>query len=203
MSKTRLENLTDGVFAIVMTLLVIEIKVPDVHGPLAEALQGLAPLFVSYFLSFAVLSAFWLSHHGIFHFMIRTINRQFIQLNILYLSFVALIPFSAHLLGSHPHDQVAVMWYGANIALVIVALFIMLTYAIRCKEIENERISKRTLWQAGIRNGLTFGMAVLGMFVSYYSISTAIFLYLIPAIFNAIPGSLNFLEWLVGMRIPE
>lgn len=203
MSKTRLENLTDGVFAIVMTLLIIEIRVPDTYAPLAESLRSLTPLFISYFLSFAVLSAFWLTHHGFFHYFVRTINRPLIQLNILYLAFVSLIPFSAHLLGTHLHDQVAVMWYGANIALVGITSVIYFCYCIRCKEIENPEYPKRLFRQATVRYAVTPVMAIIGMIVSYVSIPTAIFLYLIPAIFNAVPGSLNFLEWLVGIRIPE
>ena len=203
MNKTRLENLTDGVFAIVMTLLVIEIRVPETQGPLLESLRELTPLFVSYFLSFAVLSAFWLSHHGFFHLLIKSINRQLIQLNILYLSFVSLIPFSAHVLGSHPYDQVAVMWYGVNIILVVTALLIMLIYAIRSPEVENEHVGKRLYWQAGIRNGLTLSMALLGIAVSYHSTHLAIFLYLIPTIFNAIPNSLNFLLRILRIRLPE
>ncbi|HEY4516710.1 MAG TPA: TMEM175 family protein [Candidatus Paceibacterota bacterium] len=203
MNKTRLENLTDGVFAIVMTLLVIEIKVPEVHGPLVEALADLTPLFISYFLSFAVLSAFWLSHHGLFHLFIRTINRPLIQLNILYLSFISLIPFSAHLLGSHPHEQFAVMWYGANILLAGLGAVGLFCYAIQCREIENVDFSKRMMRQAAVRYTLYPTMAVLGIAASFVSIPAAIILYLVPVIINAIPGSLNFLEKLLRFRIPE
>ncbi|MBI1755256.1 DUF1211 domain-containing protein [Candidatus Azambacteria bacterium] len=203
MNKTRLENLSDGVFAIVMTLLIIDIRVPEMHGPLIGALYNLLPLFVSYFLSFAVLSSFWLSHHGVFHLFIRTINRPCIQLNTLYLSFIALIPFSAHLLGSNPADQVAVIWYGANIFLAGAAAILLFLYVLRSGEIENADFTQRMLRQALIRHILTPSLALLGIAASFVSIPLALFLFVFPAIFNAIPGSLNFTERLLGFRIPE
>ncbi len=203
MNKSRLENLSDGVFAIVMTLLIIEISVPSVHGPLAGELWKLAPLFLSYFFSFAVLSSFCLAHHGFFHVFVRTVNRPMIQLNILYLSFISLIPFSAHLLGTNLGDQTAVLWYGANIFLASSVGVIMFWYAIHSDEVQVADAPRRTMRQAQIRYSLAPILALCGIVASFYSIPLAIVLYLIPTVINAIPGSLNVIERLIGMRIPD
>lgn len=114
-----MEALTDGIFAIVMTLLVLDIKVPhDFIGNISGELAALMPNLFSFGVSFIVLGIFWNAHHSLFHF-IKKLNNGLIWLNILFLLIVSLIPFSAALLGSYPSDRIAVQLYGIHILAVV------------------------------------------------------------------------------------
>ena len=109
LTTKRIEGLTDGVFAIAMTLLVLTLEIPE---PLAENTTGmLAKLLISqrhklfnYVLSFILLALFWIIHHRQFHLVKRT-DHQHLWLNVFILMFVALIPFSTSLLGDYPRLQ--------------------------------------------------------------------------------------------------
>src|SRR3954466_16056657 len=101
MNKSRLEAFSDGVFSIVMTLLVFDIKLPTtvaIHSndTLLRELINIAPHISVYFVSFAVLSVFWINHHFLFNTFARSVDRWLNLLNLAYLSFVAFIPFSAN-----------------------------------------------------------------------------------------------------------
>jgi uncharacterized membrane protein len=127
MDTARIETLGDGIFAIVLTLLVFELKVPTI--PLgvdpAQALPGLLiamwPKFVSWLLSFVILGVYWQAHHGQYNF-IRRVDRPLIWLNILFFMMVALIPFTAALMGTFPATRLAVVLYGVNLILVNLSL---------------------------------------------------------------------------------
>lgn len=127
MDTARIETLGDGIFAIVITLLVFELKVPVIPPGIdpAAALPGLLvamwPKFVSWILSFMILGVYWQAHHGQYH-LIRRVDRPLIWLNILFFMMIALIPFTAALLGTFPHTQLAVVLYGANLIFVNLSL---------------------------------------------------------------------------------
>jgi uncharacterized membrane protein len=122
LSKHRLEGLTDGIFAVAMTLLVIELKVPEhdtVHGPadLAQGVLRLAPTFAAWIISFFVLAIFWFSHHRLFHY-VRVVDGRLLWLNILYLGFVSLMPFSSALAGSYARMLFSQSFYSANMMML-------------------------------------------------------------------------------------
>ena len=117
-SKSRLEALTDGVFAVAMTLLVIELRVPEqasvgVPRDLIVSVVNLLPKFVSWIISFFVLGIFWFTHHRLFHHC-RAVDGPLLWLNILYLSFVSLMPFSSALVGEYPRLAFAQIFYSSN-----------------------------------------------------------------------------------------
>src|SRR5260370_42083933 len=89
LSKNRVETLVDGVFAIAMTLLIFNIKVPELPGggkdpDLNRRLLALWPQFTSYAITFVMLAIYWVGHHNQFHF-IRRVDRSLLWLNILFL----------------------------------------------------------------------------------------------------------------------
>jgi uncharacterized membrane protein len=132
-SKSRIETLTDGVFAIVMTLLVLEVAVPQVsHSEAAtelpKELLELWPVVLSYGMSFIILGFFWIYHHDQFHY-IKRVNRIFVWITILYLMFIAFIPFSTALLGEYRDQQISVIIYGTNIAIAAFWAYIQWWYA--------------------------------------------------------------------------
>ncbi len=126
----RVETLADGVFAIAMTLLVLDIRVPLPHDPahLPERLLDLGPNLFSYALSFVVLGVYWVGHHNQYRFIQRA-DRAFLWINILFLLSIAFIPFSAGLLAEYPAERLAVAVYGGNLVVVGLVLYLHWWYA--------------------------------------------------------------------------
>ncbi len=206
MNKNRLDALSDGVFAIVMTLLTIEIGFSgDFHaandGELWSALVSITPLFVAYFVSFNVLTMFWVSHNFLFHSLTKTIDRGLILLNLIYLSFVALIPFFAKIVGNYPDSRLAVQLYGFNVLIIGIMTILLFRYANWSKEVETHAISSRMQKQGVIRRFITPFFTILGLIATFWSIPVALFFYALPIVFNTIPGSLNFLERFFGFEL--
>ena len=201
MSKNRLEALSDAVFAIVMTLLTIEIKVPTFEGfhylpnnaELFDKLKEITPLFSAYFLSFAVLSMFWLSHHFLFHAHAKNIDRVLILLNMIYLCFLAIIPFTSQLLGEYIHSSLATTIYGLNLMCVALLNLAMYYYAWHVEHIENGVLSFRVKRQTSLRVFTTIMCLGIGILCGPISTYLSMAFYLIPVILGNIPGLLTFI----------
>jgi uncharacterized membrane protein len=98
MSKERVETLSDGVFAIAITLLVLTIAQPDRYSDLAQQLADRWPAFAAYVVSFAVIGIMWFNHHSIFaHF--ERVDRGFVYLNLLLLMTIVFIPYPTGIFG--------------------------------------------------------------------------------------------------------
>src|SRR3989344_1519964 len=113
MKQSRLDQLSDGIFAIVMTILVFEIRVPEYMGLVSEqtllkSLINIFPLFLSYLLSFSLLFTYWRSHHIIASVLAKNIDVQFSNLSGIFLFLVALVPFSSHFLGKYSYSKTAI-----------------------------------------------------------------------------------------------
>jgi uncharacterized membrane protein len=206
LTKQRLEALSDGVFAIVMTLLVIEIKVPEKikevdSSKLIDALVHEKGLFLSYFLTFAIISVLWQAHHFLFNNYAKNINRWLIVLNTTFLSFISLIPFSSHFLGVYFDQPIAVLIFGLNTLIAYALIRIMNLYILNSFEIQNHKVELRIRRQASFRSAVNFVFTILGMLFAFVNTSFAIFLFLIPVLFNFIPGLLNALEKLFGFEL--
>ena len=207
MNKLRLEALSDGVFAIAMTILVFDIHVPVVGDGnysilgLWSALLTLLPNIASYVVSFTVLAMYWTSHHAMFHFFAKSVDRVLVQINMIYLMFLVFIPFTTALLGKY-HTNILVVWiYGCNIVFLGLTAYGMFMYALHSKEIETHDVSHRTITQAKIRVLLTPSFAILAMLVGLISEPLAFFFFLFPVIFNLVPGSLNAVERFFGITV--
>jgi uncharacterized membrane protein len=117
--KMRIEALSDGVFAIALTLLVLDLRMPDVprSAPIRQvvsALFALGPSFLSVLMTFVLGGSFWFMHHATFH-SIKYITRGIATINLLFLMFVSLLPFSTSLIGKlGPNHPVALAVYFAN-----------------------------------------------------------------------------------------
>ena len=112
----RVVFFSDCVFAIAMTILALTIRVPPVpEDQVARAIRKLVPVLFSYFLSFAVISLFWIAHHRMFS-RIRRLDTTLIVINLILLSLVALMPFPTDLLGRYGDSVAAVVLYAATTA---------------------------------------------------------------------------------------
>jgi uncharacterized membrane protein len=134
-SVERIGALSDGLFAIAMTLIVLEIRVPplDAHatdGQLAAALGDLAPRFVTYLLSFLTLGIFWNGQQTQLSYVERG-NRDLAWLELLFLAIIALFPFTTSLLADHIDLRLALALYWLNIFLAGAALYAIWEYVER------------------------------------------------------------------------
>ncbi len=129
----RLDALCDGVFAIAMTLLVLDLQVPvrqliNSDHDLFLSLISLGPKFLSYLLSFLILGIFWVGHNSQYAF-INKIDRELLWINILLLLFISLIPFSTAFLGGHIRLRFAVWVYWFNLLFIGGSLLLNWEYA--------------------------------------------------------------------------
>jgi uncharacterized membrane protein len=131
---TRLEAFSDGVIAIAITLLALEIKVPEVgDAPLLEALAEQWPMYLAFLLSFATIGIMWINHHRLFTIIKRT-DHTFLILNSLLLMGITLVPFTSALLGEyirHPDERIAAMVYNGVFMVIAVFFNAMWIYAAR------------------------------------------------------------------------
>ncbi len=129
---SRIVAFSDGVFAIAITLLVLGLGVPrQLHGEsLAEALWAQRQSLFAFALSFAVIGRFWVIHHRFFGDVVG-FDGRLLGLNLFYLAWVVLIPFSSEVLGDHGGETAAVVLYAANLAGVTLVGLLMSTDAER------------------------------------------------------------------------
>jgi uncharacterized membrane protein len=144
MNKVRLEAFSDGVFAIVITLLVLDIRIPEVdYAHLPEALKEIGPKLLSYVMSFVVIGIYWISHHNSFQLIHKT-NRPFLWMNIFLLLFVSFIPFPTSLMGRYPFQTIPVMFYGLNLLAANAIGFGMLLYVYRNPQLASSSFTKES-----------------------------------------------------------
>ncbi|HEX2717691.1 MAG TPA: TMEM175 family protein [Gemmatimonadaceae bacterium] len=130
---TRLETFSDGVFAIAITLLVLEIRVPAAHGEtaLGSALLHLWPSYLGYLISFATIGIMWVNHHTMFEH-IRRVNRTFLLINVVFLLVIGFIPFPTAVLAEHlPQPEgrrVATLFYGASFTVMAIVYNLVWRY---------------------------------------------------------------------------
>jgi TMEM175 potassium channel family protein len=132
LSAARIAALCDGVFAIAMTILVLEIAVPEAETVPVERLLGslrqLAPKVLVYVISFINLGVLWIGQHNQYHFIART-DRWFLWINISYLLLISFMPLSTALLGNYPLERIALLVYGANLLVATLVLALHWHYA--------------------------------------------------------------------------
>lgn len=145
MQKSRLEAFSDGVFAIVITLLILDIRFPEVeYSQFKETLISVLPRILAYVMSFIIIGLYWVIHHNSMHAM-KKIDRGFLWLNILLLLCVSFIPFPTSLLGRYPFEAGPIIFYGATLITCNLVGFIMILYVHYRPHLANQEFSKQYL----------------------------------------------------------
>lgn len=170
-STSRLEAFSDGIFAIAITLLVLELKVPDIgeHGALWPALRHDWPQFAAYLTSFLVIGTMWANHHSMFREIRRT-DRTLIFLNLLLFLWTALLPFTTDLLATYLRvggqaSHVAAAVYSADLTLCAIAFTVIWAHAVRARLVDHDmdrrqqRVSILRFGAGTVVYALTFGLA--------------------------------------------
>ena len=128
MGKTRLEAFSDGVIAILITIMVLELKVP--HGTTLEALKPLLPVILSYVLSFVYLGIYWNNHHHMLH-VTTHVDGAILWANLHLLFWLSLIPFTTAWMGENHFASIPSAVYGAVLLMAAIAYFILARAIIR------------------------------------------------------------------------
>jgi uncharacterized membrane protein len=136
---SRVLAFSDGMFAIAMTLLVVGIGVPTLSdagdaGELLDKVDDLYPEIVSFFISFAVIGRYWVAHHQFFA-LLREVDYRLIWINLLYLAFIAFLPFPTALLGTYFENPAAVGGYAISVAIVSGLEVVLFRHAYRTGEL--------------------------------------------------------------------
>lgn len=199
MNHTRLDQLSDGIFAIVMTILVFEIKLPTIWGPINNAglyleIKQLFPLFLSYVLSFTLLYTYWRAHHFFVSIYAKNVDQMLININVLFLMLVALVPFSSSVLGQFPKNELSIIIFGVHIILIGLTLYWMRRYVLYSEHIKNPEISKREIRGSTIRTLVPVFFALVAILICFYSIKLSLLLFTLAVLFNLFSFSTRIFE---------
>lgn len=188
-SKNRIEALTDGIFAIAMTLLVLGIEVPQLFPliPLNRLFESLFPDIIHYVISFLALAVIWVLHHQQFHY-IRFIDHTLLWLNIVWLMLVGLVPFSTSLADTYTGIKFANIPFAINILLISLLLLAQWQHAVKNRHLIIPELTKETTILERNRNVAILTITFFGSVLAFISIVEGIFIYLlIPVFFGIFP----------------
>ncbi|MFI0491798.1 TMEM175 family protein [Flavobacterium sp.] len=182
MNKNRLEAFSDGVLAIIITIMILEIKVPNSNS--FESLKPLIPVFLSYVLSFAYVGIYWNNHHHIFQ-AVKQVNGKVLWGNLFLLFWLSLIPFATSWIGSQHFSAVPMSCYG------FILFMCGLSYTILVKKIiklegKNSLLAKVT--QKDYKGRISLVFYLLGISLAFVSVWISGLLYFAVALFWIVPN---------------
>lgn len=181
MNKTRLEAFSDGVLAIIITIMVLEIKVP--HGDDFHALLKLVPVFVSYILSFIYVGIYWNNHHHMLH-SVAKVNGKILWANLHLLFWMSLVPFSTGWMGENHFSSATLAVYGFSLLMCGVS-YVILQNIIIASQGENS-ILKRAIGK-DIKGKSSAVLYIIAITFSFYVEWVAGAIYIFVALMWLVP----------------
>jgi uncharacterized membrane protein len=190
--KNRIEALSDGIFAIVMTLLILELRVPHLsptasNAEVAPALLALWPKLATYLVTFVSLGFFWVGHHIMYH-SIRRADRTLLWLNIFFFMFVSLLPFTTSVLNAFPQAFIAPLLFGANLAVIGWLLFFQWIYANSQAGVLAPFVSAKYCATVRSRMLMVPVATTLTAFICFWSVGISLAIYLLLLPLYMLPG---------------
>ena len=180
-SSSRLEAFSDGIFAIAITLLVLNIQLPENASQISinKALQLSLPKLEVWIISFFIIGGMWIRHHKLLK-MVKCINSAFIHLNLIYLMFVTAIPWLVSLIIVYTNQPISIAVFSGGITLLgIVNLFIWI-YLSYIKKVITEDISKYEQKLILMNNITYIGISLLSILLAFtIGCSIALYCYLL------------------------
>ena len=189
MKPNRLEQLSDGIFAIVMTILVFDLRLPELaigatNESIKQALVGMAPLFLSYILSFSMLFTYWRAHHFFISVYAKNIDMTLTNINAVFFLFVGLVPFSTSLLGRESKLELPIIIFSINVIMIGLCLYVMRNYVFKSPHIKNIEVSHAEIMRGTIRTLIPVFFAIIAIPLCFFSKSLALTLLTLAIIFN-------------------
>ncbi|HXS58518.1 MAG TPA: TMEM175 family protein [Hanamia sp.] len=194
MSSTRLETLGDGIFSVAMTVLVIELRLPDVKGnslsDFMQALYGSRHQLFCYFISFIILGIMWYGHRMVFEYVSKT-NRYFIFLGILFYMVICLVPFSTRFLAANTLRWYGIMMYALNLSLCNLALYWQWKYGIRRPSLRTRELPDEVKTEAQklfLISPVMYGVAIA---FSFFVPLVSIFIFFMTPVLYLLPNKID------------
>lgn len=183
MKKNRLEAFSDGVFAIVITLLILEVKLPEVsYDHLFDGLQAMMPSIGVYVQSFLLIGMYWVFHHYAFTF-ISEVDGVLLWLNILFLLFISFLPFPTSLLGRYSFQTWPAVIYGMNLVLANLMGFVMILYLRKNKQLSSPIFTDK-IYKSQMRMYLGVnGLYIFCIALAFVVPKLSVYIFAIMAIF--------------------
>lgn len=188
----RIEALHDSFFAIVMTLLIFGLKIPDAYNAtsLLRKTLELLPSITVYIVTFISLGIYWIGQHNQFHY-IKHSDRILLWLNLFVLLSISLLPFTTAMLARYYAQQLPYLLYSGN--LIVIGLFNTLqwTYATHHHRLTDHTINPALV--AGVRRRILVGpfIAAIALLASYYDTTASLALYLLVLPYYMLPGKID------------
>ena len=187
-AKNRVEALTDGIYAIAMTLLVLSIGVPAVPAELSpdvvlpSLVLGLWPEVLACAIAFLVLTSFWLAHEQLFS-RVERLDRAFVNLNLITLLGIVFVPFSSALTSDYGTTRVAIWIFAANLAAVSLLNGAQLLYLVRHPALLRAPIAPAEVRLGSARTLASAGAALLAVILSVPAPQLSSYAYLLIPVF--------------------
>ncbi len=207
MNQFRLESLSDGIFAIVLTLLTFDLRVPSLGANATETilwneLSRLSPIFLSFILSFALIFTYWRAHHYIVSVYAKNIDVRMTTINAIFFFFIALIPFAARLLGEYSHMKLAIAIYSLNVICISISLLWMRNHVLTSGHIHHIVVKRGERQRGIIRITVPMVCAIAAIWLSFLSTTLSFFLLTFAIVFNLLSRSTHFVNWIVESLRP-
>jgi uncharacterized membrane protein len=193
--KNRLEALIDGIFAVALTLLVLDIKLPEhvtyaTNADLWERLVLLERHFAIYVITFIVIGIYWVGHHLQFHY-VRYTDRRLIWINMFFLLLISFLPFATDMVGDHEELILPCEIYGMTLLAVSLINYIHLRYLVRHPHLASPDLTPVAAGLLKRRIALFALVPALSMALAFYSTRLALYAYLLLAAAHFIPGRID------------
>lgn len=199
MKNTRLEQLADGIFAIVMTLLVIDLKLPSNIGNLSNVnlfleIQKLETHFYAFALSFLLLFTYWRAHHFFISVYAKNIDSRLTNINTLFFMLISLVPFSTSLLSKFSENILAIAVFGIHIILIGLCLYWMRNYVFYSEHIRNPEISPHEIRGSTVRTLAPVFASIVAIYLSFFNTTLSLTIFTLIVIFNLSSYSTKLFE---------
>ncbi len=190
-NNERIKALSDGVFAIVITLLVLELKIPEVaSNELSDALVEIIPKILSHVISFIVLGIYWVGHHNMF-MHIKRHDRVLLWLNILFLLSVATMPFPTGLLVQYTNQRLSLIVFAATLVVAGLLLDLIWWYVTRDRRLVDEKMQRSFVTSVHRRILIAPFLYLIAIFASFFSVILAYLVFLAVIIYYVVPLSFD------------
>lgn len=194
-STSRIEAFSDGVFAIVITLLAFQFKVPKFTSEATlqqnfQELLKLSPHFISFVFSFLFVAVFWINHHQLYH-TIKEADRKLLWYNIHMLFWITIIPFPTAMVGDHPDIPAAVMSLAFVLMMASLAAYIVRRYSYFRASLVDENLSKDSIKDGLTKNVLAIILNFAAILIAPYSVKVCYFIFIIVLALFIIPQKLE------------
>ena len=193
--KNRIEALIDGIFAVALTLLVLDIKLPEgvpyaTNEELWNRLVQLERHFAIYAISFIVIGIYWVAHHVQFHY-VRFTDRRLIWINMLFLLLISFLPFATDLVGDHEDLILPCEIYGVTLLLLSGVSFLHLRYLSRHPYLATPELTPFAVRLLKRRIALFTIIPVLSMALAVFNTRLALFAYLLILTAHFLPARID------------